>query len=1324
MEFDSLRAALTPKGTIVTIGTDTFPAPFSDFVARYFFDEGKTIQIDSAEVMPDAASRTVKIAGRANFLKASNAPVRAVFSLDDKGDLDAVLTYTLLDRGGTLKTWTFTTSFPDLVDQEAADAGHMDEARPLLDKLTFTEAYFVVSSSAHTDPDTGAELGPGISFLGKMRPKGVVSVLDGLLADSPTLPIYGSIRIPVDASDVVLPNLDEDFGAAKQYPWERNPALPGIDLMAPIGASLSLGKLEIGDARLRFWSPLSFDWYQADEIFAPCMALTGRMSIPSAGLSVDIIATEIPPVGTGVSRSPATLFVEARCQGFSIAHLSHLSDVTGSGDLGAELPDKSSGFTGALEQISLEDLTFSISAGTGGLELDSVSVTIGAPQCNWKMFGGRIDVTSIGVLFEVLSPLGSRRVSVKLFGETVIEGAHIDLEAMKYTGGFLVSARSKDKERLPLQRLLKSYAPLLPAPSDLTIDELRVTLDERRIRFTGSLAEEPDAWKIQLGPAKLAIENVSFDFFVPRTGKPSGMFRGDLAFGKDVTISILRTIPGDFVVKTVCDELSLSHAIATLSNQKAPLPAGFDLTLRDSSILIEEHDERFTFQLATRVEGFGYFAFEAKQVASGWGFAFGLDLAGESSSKLPGLSALAAFEKALHLEKFMLVVSTYDDAGFQFPDLSAMQVGAASGHSKLTLPSQASGVRAGLDLFAEWQLSSKDKTQNLLSKLLGLGGTLGVTIQIGDGQARLFVERDAMIHGHRLSCQVGMASSFGPGVVPSPSFFLTGYLTLNIQGTPQTFNLSTAFVPTGAFLSASVTGSAPIDCKWFKLANLALEIGVDWAGIPSFGVACTLDIGTFESSLAVFFDSADPTRSLVAGSFGELTLKDIVDGLLGHHLPSSIDAVLAKAGVFGTHRFEIDKSVATSLDHRDIAAISAAFSAAKVQIPSSTDQVFLSVQKPGNAWHLTDLSIMRHYSLALQGGKIEVSVDPQFYFAPEPTSIGAIRFPQGFYLNGAVDVFGFRAAATIDISPQKGILVDAEMDRIVIGNEHVFSITSADGKTGPKVSIATFSQPEQKDPHLRSPHFYVSGRLALLGLEDSVLASVGTSGVTLDLKGALAPGAEFDLDVTFGGKNLEVDGDIKVGVGKIDLGPLGKIHIDTDVEGSLGIRVDGHGIRVAAQASFEFLGDEMKIGRFSIEPHPKALAGLAKTIEEKVLHLLQDLFKDADRWAHALEHGVVEGVADTEKVLKDVYKKSEKEAKEMAHTIDKGLAAAGKGIATAGKDVGKGVATAGKDVGKGVASAGKDVGKGVASAGKDVGKGVASAGKSVAKFGKKLGKLF
>ncbi len=119
--------------------------------------------------------------------------------------------------------------------------------------------------------------------------------------------------------------------------------------------------------------------------------------------------------------------------------------------------------------------------------------------------------------------------------------------------------------------------------------------------------------------------------------------------------------------------------------------------------------------------------------------------------------------------------------------------------------------------------------------------------------------------------------------------------SIEIEKQPQTFDVTMVFVATGAFFSADMKGQSTIAIGPLRLGNLAAGIGIDWAGIPSLGVAATIDVGAIDSSVAIFFDSAESATSMVAGSVTDLTLKDVVDTLIGQAAPTSVESALARS---------------------------------------------------------------------------------------------------------------------------------------------------------------------------------------------------------------------------------------------------------------------------------------------------------------------------------------------------------------------------------------------------------------------------------------------
>jgi hypothetical protein len=204
------------------------------------------------------------------------------------------------------------------------------------------------------------------------------------------------------------------------------------------------------------------------------------------------------------------------------------------------------------------------------------------------------------------------------------------------------------------------------------------------------------------------------------------------------------------------------------------------------------------------------------------------------------------------------------------------------------------------------------------------------------------------------------------------------------------------------------------------------------------------------------------------------------------------------------------------------------------------------------------MASMLHYELVKTAGAIRVALEPQFYFAPQTTFIGALRFEQGMFLNAGLKMMSFEATAKVLVKQSKGISVDGRMSRVVIGTETLFCIEAAEGKQGPRVSASTFKQPELQDATLKEPHFLLDGSLTLLGLRQSAYVGLTTSGFNFFIKGALKPGPKYDLNVNSaydlnghfdGPKDLGAERAASAAIGTIDLGQLGKVKVDSGVTG-------------------------------------------------------------------------------------------------------------------------------------------------------------------------------
>lgn len=1250
MKLAELKTALgiadgKVAGGQITISTNTLTKNLND-VLKYCYDN-QPIVIDNAGVVSeDATTNTLTLQGTGNLLNVADLPVSAVFSLDAQGQAQLFIRYELIGDMPQTNSWNFSRSFPNLPtvpdDSEPTTFDRRTHAvgRPQVSPISRLWLYntsYVVTSAPQQDPVFNVALAWGINFVSKLKPQGFLAVIENVFKHTTELIIYGTVRKPIAAE--TPQQLASRYPSSLEryaYPWSitenLDHGLPGILLKVDLGIDYTIanGKIEFAAEQLLFYTPCDTDWVltNTNPEFAPVQAYTGRLSLPGTGVAVDMLA----PINLGHDE----LQLIANFEGFKLDKLAKLTGLTGSDSNPLKmLPDEIQELGDELGDLQLIDATISVDYSfIDDIDVTYASFTVGMPDLNWSIWKDDLEIEGIFCRFEFHYPFSPatddvypRESIITVYGTLEIEKVPF-LVYVSSQDDFTVNASMEAGQKIPLNAIMKKYAPGVPAPSDLTINTFRLVIaPEVAYTMAMSMASYPKPWVIPVGPKSIIVSNVSMGFTLPSGGSISGTVAGQIALGDFAELDIVYDIPGDIQARSLLPEIRLRQVVDTLTDQLLVLPKDFDVTFKNNSILFKKQGADYVFQLATELEGFGDVGLQVQKIGAKWGVAFGLDMTAGLPSALPGIGVLALFEKMFALQKLMLVVSSFDAPQFQFPDLASVNNPLINA-KKISLPTRGTQMTAGLNIYGEWAININDKKQKLLKQLLGLQPSLGITIQVGEipeAHTKLFVDFTSSINGHPLVCQFG-----GQMEEAEVGIFLVGSMTVNIQKQPQTFSVVLLFVENGAFISASMSGPGTIKFGSFQMSDLALEVGIDWEGIPSLGVAATIAVDKFQSSVAVFFDSADPLKSLVAGSVVDLNAKDVLDTLVGGKLkPSPIDDVLEKISIRGTHQFKIPAALGADLEQLKFDSVSAAFqSQGGITIPVSVNQLHLVVAQKGSVWYLTDMTTMHHYQLRKNGNDIDVSIEAQLYCAPVDTAIGAIKFPQGFFINCAIDFLGFNADATIDISTSRGIAIDAQTDKIVIGTEVVFALKAAKGPGGPIVSASTFTQPKHPVKEFRPPHFYINGSLEMLGIVKATFVTLTTKGFEFDLNGNLVPGVFFDLHGMFAGpQHLAVGGGIKVGLGTIDLGPIGKVHIDTDADGSLDIQVHGQDIGAKVSAQFEALGKKHRIGTFGLDVSDKALAKLPALLAKKAEALLNQTAKD-----------LLKGVEDAQKKVDDLNK--------------------------------------------------------------------------------------
>lgn len=1198
------------EGTL-TLTRDLLPGTcWSDLLTLY--NGGQALVIHEAQQVTGPTSTTVT--GKASFLNLPNLTVQAVFT--DQ----ATLRFTLIGPTPGPNPWRFSQAFPDL---PLFTAAKRDDGMPFLDTLRLANAAFILTTADGAEPD-GTPLVAGLNWVGDLFPQSLLGLLGTLMGVDQVVRLYGPIRLP-KPGEGALPL------ALHTYPWEAGP-VPGLDLQAELGIELTLPgtSLGMGQTRLRIWAPPSATWMEANETYWPEIAITGRMEIGSAGITADLVAEAGPNL--------QDLALTARFEGVTLENLAQLADLAGGADLFSSLPGELQAFGEALGGIALQ---------AAGLQFERtltpsvIWIEVGMPNLDATLIPG-FGFAAPEVNFTVSYPFGGGARTIDLLVGATVGLGGTDWEAdFSYPGGE-AWLRMQDPTEIPVKAMLSEAG--LPIPDevpDLSIDGAVVSLGtDGSWSLNASLADLPP-WTLDLGPTPLTLSSLEIAL-QQSPGRSSGFFSGEFDLGQEFSAAFAYELPGNFLIRADLPSGTISSLIESLTGERPGLPDGFDLSFEQTWIMIRKAGLAYTFEAATLINETAMLALTV-QKAEKWGFATGFEISGDFT-KLPGLSVLEPFLAFAGLQNVMLVISSLTDPGFTFPSSAAFNA-PALGNQQVRLPAGVGGLVQGFNLYAKLSMAKGQGFQTL-AKWLGikLDGSIAVTLAVSvpdpSQNSKLFLSVTETIHpGITLTGQLG-----GLLTGKEVAAFLTGQVKAIVQGQPVRFDVTTLVVPNGILVSGSMLGRIKFDPLPLELGDLGLIIGMNWEGVPSLGVTATLLVERFQSSIALFFDSTDPARSLIAGSMDGLTLKDVAQLLANQQdLPEEVGSILGAIGLKPLDAFKGPATLATALKDRDLAAISSAFKAAGFNLPSSADGLLLTGGKDG-VYHLTDRTTMTYYRLQSGAKGVEVDLLPQLYVAPQTTFIGGIQFGQGYHMEGALDFLLLKARMRVQITVTKGILADVTVDPITILDEGFFSVKAAVGDGGPVLSVASFEQPQQKDPMLRRPHALVNGRVRLLGQDlSATYLTVNPTGFAFVIGGQVNKLLQVDLQGKIDGlSTLSVNGGMVVGLDEVlDLGELGKLAVQTNVKGNLAVSYMGGVAAATVKGSFAFAGVHGEIPTLTLNVKGAALAQIGETLWVQVSSILQKALASSDQWLTWVGQKVITGAGQTAeavgKVLSEAY---------------------------------------------------------------------------------------
>ena len=705
----------------------------------------------------------------------------------------------------------------------------------------------------------------------------------------------------------------------------------------------------------------------------------------------------------------------------------------------------------------------------------------------------------------------------------------------------------------------------------------------------------------------------------------------------NVAISAAFQPNGDYTFKVDFPSSSLRKF---LEPSPLELPKDFDVSLPETWAIISRKDEVLNIVAAAK-GSLGEVSIQGTKEEMGWEFTAGIDLAASNLSRV--YKPLAAFDDFVGLTDIVMILSSRAAPDFDFPDTDQFGVPALS-WGKIKLPDDAGGLIKGLNFFANLS-TAKSKAFRLLANFLRikLDGSVNIELSVSlpdpEQSSKLFIsftENDVVKGLSKITGTVGGVLKDG-----EVGAELTATANASIQGQPVVFEVDAVAVETGVFITGDMISTGQpimftIDGIHFSIADIGLLIGIDDAPvpIPSLGFSATIDVGHVQASASLFLNSIIPEQSMFAAAISSLSLFDVASSIAGQkNIPSALANVLKRIGLEQLHSFPVDKMLAkqliTALDNRDLPTIAGIFSQNGISIPSTSDQLLLDINIKSSLWYLTDLTDqMLHYELnASADGSVIVSVEPQFYCCPQPTTVGSFTFSQGFHVYAKIDYVFIAASVQIEAQGNNGISADVTLDKIIIGHSQFLSITDAAGDTGPQFSLATFTQGSQ------APHISISGAMKVLGLSlPSIYLDITEDGVNFDITYP-ASNPYFTLNGTIGDtNNMHLDGEIDVSVNTtLDLGELGKVPFDAVVNGSLDLEVNKGNPNVSVDAEFELKGcGKLQTGKIDLDFKTDTLDNLPKLAKTLVPYIektvVNELKSDASKWADMIKDGAIQGI--------------------------------------------------------------------------------------------------
>jgi hypothetical protein len=691
-----------------------------------FYGVGGSFTISSATVTP--TDDLIKIDGRAPFLAAdlpaikrfADLPVHAEFQLN-AGELAATIVFTLPDD------WTFNQSFPLLSKIDDPDSPaeqtlfeYLGSRGGRIEKGRFIFRNVAGEVPVLIDNISGSLASkPGLNVAVKWTPNAVLGLSAQLTGTQTSFVLSGSVKPGAPGK---VPEGD--------VPWSID--THGINLRANLVISAAVGSLRLEQVAFRAYSPIDDEVSAPEPGHVPMMGFSGALRIPSAGNAAAVVnARKFPGV-------PEVLITGDLIN----ATLGNLAD---------SLLDLGASSTATRIPVSvrsqLSQLTIGLERVTAGVVIANpfkvnfigARISLGSgltwpPPNNPGLWPFQSSASLNKVQLNVGNPFGSPALSAVITGKVTVLGSDFAITAEAEANGFRFSAEQTTPATLSLQSLFQQLRAPLPPPPEISVQDLRFSVDNGGA-FHLSMSIVPGVgWEIEPG---LTVPNLHVS-----VTNEAWHFSGESESGIDVAKlarKLARQIDNsaDFGLPQALESLSVRSF--SFSRTSGP-PARHHVELKGAAV-IDGLADPVEMSLTIEIEGQGSNARkQIKGLVTVAGVVFDVEVEVDAASAAstvvfafrPQTSPDESGERPANINRFrlseLLAKLASADVAAKLPSLDIDLAGAFLAIRKVG--NQPARVLFGLDIGAELDLSKELETvQGVVQKSPGLLVRLGLPNQ-------------------------------------------------------------------------------------------------------------------------------------------------------------------------------------------------------------------------------------------------------------------------------------------------------------------------------------------------------------------------------------------------------------------------------------------------------------------------------------------------------------------------------------------------------------------------------------------------------------------